>query len=105
MILYIKREIILLVSEWLLFNANSAIYQLYHGENKLIIDEMMTRSALYKTNTLHELYFHSASSLKQHSAGRHVAPLGHIILIPSLPVFAFILNAACLEEKQQIPIL
>ena len=24
------------VSEWLLFNANSAIFQLYHGENKLI---------------------------------------------------------------------
>jgi hypothetical protein len=27
------------VSEWLLFNANSAIIQLYHGENKLIFDE------------------------------------------------------------------
>jgi hypothetical protein len=26
---------------------------------------------------------YSASSLKQQSAGRHVAPLGHIILIPS----------------------
>jgi hypothetical protein len=24
------------VSEWLLFNANSAIFQLYHGKNKLI---------------------------------------------------------------------
>ena len=24
-----------IVSEWLLFNANSAIYQLYHGENKV----------------------------------------------------------------------
>ena len=24
------------VSEWLLFNSNSAIYELYHGENKLI---------------------------------------------------------------------
>jgi hypothetical protein len=23
-------------SQWLLFNANSAIFQLYHGENKLI---------------------------------------------------------------------
>jgi hypothetical protein len=30
-----------------------------------------------------ELDFYSASSLKQQSAGRHVAPLGHIILIPS----------------------
>jgi len=26
--------------------------------------------------------------LKQYSAGRHVAPLGHIILIPDQPVFA-----------------
>ena len=29
----------------------------------------------------------------------------HIILIPSQPVFAFLLNAACLAQKQQIPIL
>ena len=35
------------VSEWLLFNANAAIFQLYHGENKLIFNEMMMRSALY----------------------------------------------------------
>ena len=35
-----------------------------------------------------ELDFYSASSLKQRSAGRHVAPLGHIILNPSQPVFA-----------------
>ena len=37
-------------------------------------------------HTLLDLY--SASWLKQQSAGRHVAPLGHIILIPSQPVFA-----------------
>jgi hypothetical protein len=35
-----------------------------------------------------ELDFDSASSLKQQSSGRHVAPLGRIILIPSQPVFA-----------------
>jgi hypothetical protein len=35
-----------------------------------------------------ELDFYNASSLKQQSAGRHVAPPGHIILIPSRPVFA-----------------
>jgi hypothetical protein len=37
-----------------------------------------------------ELDFYSANSLKvkQQSAGRHVAPLWHIILIPSQPVFA-----------------
>jgi hypothetical protein len=34
-----------------------------------------------------ELDFYSSSSPKQ-SVGRHVAPLGHIILIPSQPVFA-----------------
>jgi hypothetical protein len=35
------------VGEWLLFNANSAIFQLYHGENKLIFNERMMRYALY----------------------------------------------------------
>jgi hypothetical protein len=35
------------VSEWLLLCANSAVFQLYHGENKLICNEMMIRSALY----------------------------------------------------------
>ena len=35
------------VSELLLFNANSAIYQLYHGENNLNFNEMMMRSVLY----------------------------------------------------------
>jgi hypothetical protein len=35
-----------------------------------------------------ELDFYSASSLKQQSTGRHVAPLRHVILIPSQPVFA-----------------
>jgi hypothetical protein len=35
-----------------------------------------------------ELDFYSASSLSKQSADRHAAPLGHIILIPSRPVFA-----------------
>jgi len=35
------------VSEWLLFNANSAIFQLYHGKNKSIFNEMIMRSARY----------------------------------------------------------
>ena len=42
------------------------------------------------------LDIYSASSLKKQSTGRHVAPLGHIILI---------LNQSVLAEKQQIPIL
>ena len=53
-----------------------------------------------------ELDFYSASSPKQQSTGRHAAPLGHIILIPSQPIFAlFLLNAAWLAEKQHLPIL
>jgi hypothetical protein len=43
------------------------------------------------------------SSLKQQSTERHVVPFGHIILIPSQQ--DVLLNAACLAEKQQIPIL
>jgi len=38
---------IIRVSEWLLFNPNSAIFQLYHGENKFIFNEMLVKSALY----------------------------------------------------------
>ena len=35
---------IYIVREWLLFNPNSEIFQLYHGENKLMFNDMM-RSA------------------------------------------------------------
>ena len=34
------------------FSANSTIFQLYHGEKKLIFNEMMMRSTLYYTITL-----------------------------------------------------
>jgi len=30
-----------------LFNANSAIFHVYHGENKLIFNDMRMRSVLY----------------------------------------------------------
>jgi hypothetical protein len=52
---------------------------------------MMMRSTLFKTNTL-SLIFFSARSLKQQSMDIHVTPLGHIILIPSQPVFALYTN-------------
>ena len=48
------------VSEWLLFNAKWAIFQLYHGKN--ILDQH------------DQLDF----SLKQQSAGAHVIPIGHV---------------------------
>jgi hypothetical protein len=35
------------VSKWLLFNANSAMSQLYLGENKIIFDEIIKKLALY----------------------------------------------------------
>jgi hypothetical protein len=35
------------VSEWLLFNANSAIFQLFHEEDKFIFNEMMMKFTLF----------------------------------------------------------
>ena len=66
------------MGDWLFFNANSAIFQLYDDDDVVcfVLDQHT------------ELDFYSASSLKQQSADRYVAPLGHIILIPSQPVFA-----------------
>jgi hypothetical protein len=67
-----------------------------------------------------KLDFYSASSLRQQSAGIHVAPLGHIILIPSQPhqrwlneetfsafylYNAFLLWIECLKASGNIPIL
>jgi hypothetical protein len=49
------------VSKWLLFNSNSAIFQLYHDENKLIFNGMMMKSALYWDQHA-ELDFYSVSS-------------------------------------------
>ena len=70
---------VLMMSEWLLFNTDSTIYQIYHGEN-----EMMMRANVVDA----ELDFYSAISLKQQSEDRYIVPLWHIILIPSHPVFA-----------------
>ena len=44
--------VVVQLSQSLMFNANSAIFQLYHDENKLIFNLMMMKSALYYTNTL-----------------------------------------------------
>jgi hypothetical protein len=80
------------VSEWLLFNANSAIFQLcnvswWEQVNSQWDDDVVR----FVLNQHAELDFYSASSLKQQSMDRHVAPLGHIILIPSQSVFALTL--------------
>jgi hypothetical protein len=83
------------VSEWLLFNANSAIFQLYHDENKLIVNEIM-----YKTNTLSWIFIvlaHWNNNLRV-DMSLHSDTLFWIRANQSL---LFFLNAACLIEKQQ----
>ena len=90
-------------SNWLLFNANSAIFQPNHGENKLTLNEMMMRSTLYWTNTLSWI-FYSASSMKQQSTDRHVPHSDSLSWFRANQSLLFLLNAACLVEKQQIPV-
>jgi hypothetical protein len=91
------------MSEWLLINANSAIFQPYLGKIKLIFKWNDDEAHFVLNQHANSLGFYSANSFKQQSADRHVAPLGHIILIPNQP--SCLLHAACLAEKQQIPIL
>jgi hypothetical protein len=77
------------MSEWLLFNANSAIFLLYNVSWREQINFQWDDDEVRFVLDQHaELDFYSTSSPKQQSVGRHVAPLGHIILIPSQPVFA-----------------
>ena len=64
------------VSEWLLINPDSAIFQWDDDGVRFVLDQHA------------EFDFYSASSLKQQSTGRKVTPLRNIILIPSQPVFA-----------------
>jgi hypothetical protein len=89
------------MSEWLLFNTNSAIFQLYHGEDKLIFNEMKMRSTLYYTNTLSWIFIVLTD---WQSADRHIVPLGHIVQFLASQSLLFLLNTACLAEKLQIPI-
>ena len=77
-----------LVSERWLFNANSANFQLEQVNFQRDDDEVR-----FVLDQHAGLDFHSASSLKQQSTGRYVAPLGHIILIPSLCSFSLMLRA------------
>jgi hypothetical protein len=64
-------------------NSKWTIFQPYQGKNMLHI----WWCPLWLDQHV-ELDIYSASSLKQQSVGRHVAPLGHIIPTPSQPVFA-----------------
>ena len=67
---------------------NSAILQLYHGENKLIFQWNDDEVRFVLDQHALQLDFYSAISLKQQSMDRHVTLLGHIILILSQQIFA-----------------
>jgi hypothetical protein len=63
--------------------------QLYHGQTKLLFNEMKMRSALYIDQ--------HTSSLKQQFTDRHVAPMGHL-LSPLKPSLKEIVLEASLEK-------
>jgi hypothetical protein len=63
------------------------LFSIFHCEKKqdyIRADDDDVRFVLAQHT---QSYLYSASSLKQISAGRHITPLGHIILIPSRSVF------------------
>jgi hypothetical protein len=91
------------VSQLLLLNVNSSIFQLYHGENKLHLNnEMMF--ALHETNTLSWIFivFVHWNNSPRGNMLLHSDTLSWFRANQSL---LLLLNAACLAEKQQIPIL
>ena len=75
------------MSEWLLLTPNQQLFSYISWQEQVNFqwDDDEVRFVLDQHA---ELDFYIASSLKQQSADGHVAPLGHIILIPSQPVFA-----------------
>jgi hypothetical protein len=87
---------------------NSEMFQLYHGENnfnKLIFNGMMMRSALFYSKPTHCWIFivlaHWNNSLRV-DMSRHSR---HIILIPSIPVFALSLYCCVHSGKATNTIL
>jgi hypothetical protein len=86
-----------------LFYADSATFQLYHGENKLIFNEMR-RSTLYYTNMLSWTFI----VLAHWNNSPWINMLPHSNTLSSFwanQSLLYLLNAACLAEKQQILIL
>ena len=92
------------MSEWLLINANSAICQLYHGEYKLIFnrDDDEVRFVLDQHTELDFIVLAHWNNSPQVEMSPHSDTLFWFRVNQSFLLF---LNAACLAEKQQIPIL
>ena len=76
----------------------------YHGENKLIFNEMMMRSALFLTNMLSWIFIVLAhwNNSPRIDMSLHIDTLFWFRAIQSL---LLLLIATCLAEKQHIPIL
>ena len=92
------------VSEGLLFYVNSAMFQLYHGENKLMFNAMMIMSTLYYTNTLVLILIVLAHW--NNSALIDMLPHSNTLSwFPTNQYLLFLFNAVYLAEKQQISIL
>jgi hypothetical protein len=87
-------------SEWLLLNANSAIFQLYHGEDKLIFNVMTMKSALYSTNTLSWIFI--VLSHWNNNLWIDMWSLSDTLSwFRAIQSLFFLFIIACLAEKQQ----
>jgi hypothetical protein len=84
------------MSEWLLFNTNSAIFQLYQWDDdevRFVLDQHA------------ELDLYSASSLNNSPRADMSLHSDTLFWFRANQSLLFLLNDACLAEKQQIPIL
>ena len=91
-------DLFILSPPWLLFNANSAIFQLYRGENTLIFNEMMMRSLLYLTNMLRWICIVHWKYSSQIDMSPHSDTLSRFQDNQSL---LFLFNAACLARSSK----
>ena len=74
----------LTTSEWVLFDANSAIFPAIFWREQVNF-QWADDDVRFVLDQHTEFDLYSASSQKQQSADRYVTQLGHIILIPSQP--------------------
>ena len=85
------------VNEWLLFNANSAIFQLYHGENRLIYQWNDEICLFWIFIVLAHWYNSPQVDISIYS--------NTLFWFQANQSLLFLLSAVCLAKKQQIPIL
>jgi hypothetical protein len=98
------------MSEWLLFNPNSAVFQLYHGKNKsrpfVQYSDFVSEWSDIST---HGQLFRWASTIKIQLSGpyliKKITCSCHVFWSRVNQSLLLLLNAEYLAEKQQIPIL